>query len=54
MKTREQAEARARELFPSSMNLDRIMEISACRKAFLKCWDEMQQEKKVESKRENK
>ena len=31
-----EAEKKALELYPTSLNLDRIMEISACRKSFLK------------------
>lgn len=54
MKTREQAEARALELFPDP-NHDTHWErerVKFLRQGFLHCWDEMQQEKKVEPKRE--
>jgi len=47
MKTREQAEARAMELFPKThiATVNQLHEVS--RDAFLKCFDEIQQDKQT-------
>ncbi len=41
--TREQAEARALELYPTSLDSDRIFQINKQRKAYLKGWEDMEE-----------
>lgn len=48
MKTREQAEARAMELYPDTQSSDYLWTVRAQqRQAFLQCWEEMQQNKQT-------
>ncbi len=47
--TREQAEKRALELYPTSLDSDRIFQINKQRKAYMKCWEDMEEEVKDES-----
>ncbi len=41
--TREQAEAKALELYPTSLDSDRIFQINKQRKAYLKGWEDMEE-----------
>jgi len=47
LETREQAEARARELFPNGEKVMEKYTSTIQREAFLQCWDEMQQNKQT-------
>lgn len=47
MKTREEAEKRALELFPNGEKVMEKYTSTIQREAFLQCWDEMQQDKQT-------